>query len=350
MASLYYTDTFAKKKQEIIAIIFSDNHITRGSSSAICDIITYLQPKVMQLSQNNIVDLQGISTAVVNTPTVKGIEIAQNNLTSDVAYQISNMMKCLVELDISNNKLDEHAAVILSESLKETNTLVILNINNNEIKAAGATEFAGSLMCNTSLQVLRMNNNCIGQEGASAIAKVIARNQTLRALYLSDNKLGSVGAVALSEAIATTNTLELLDISGNDIKFIGVEAVSKAAAVNTSLKILHINYTAICHNGALSIAEAITKNKTLQALAMGGTNTMDEKSVITILESLCKNTSINWLGLLMPIPSHVRGSRMQTEYDRIEKKLDKIKTEINKIREICNKQMLTLNLMGTCTF
>ena len=78
-----------------------------------------------------------------------------------------------MELDISNNKLDEHAAVILSESLKETKTLVILNINSNEIKAAGATEFADSLMCNASLQVLRMNNNCIGQEGASEIAKAI---------------------------------------------------------------------------------------------------------------------------------------------------------------------------------
>ena len=79
---------------------------------------------------------------------------------------------------------------------------------------------------------------------------------------------------------------------------------------------------------------------------MGGTNTMDEKSVITILENLCKNTSINWLGLLMPIPLHIQGSHMHAEYDRIEKKLDKIKTEIAKIRETCNKKMLTLNLMG----
>ena len=387
-------------RQQILTIDFTSNDLTKASSCAICDIITHLQPHVVILRNNN-VDLRKISIAVVSTPAVKGISLESTNLTPVVASEISNLMRCLMVLDISDNKLDEHAAVILAKSLKETKTLEILKINNNEIKAAGATEFADSLMHNNSLKVLYISgndigpvgataiakaiitnqtlqnldlsnnkfgfdgavalseviattnalkeldirNNDIGQDGATVIAKAFVKNQTLQSLYIGYNKLGSEGTIALSEVIAKNDTLEVLDISGWDIKLTGVEAISKATAENTSLKALLMHDIPICQDGATAIAEAINKNKTLEILALVGYDDMNLQSVITILESLCNNTSINQLFLIIPIKSHFRACNFEAKNYIIEKIVEKIKTKIAQIREACNKEMVELEVI-----
>jgi len=337
-------------KQEIIRLDISKCGLSEASSSAIGDIIIQLEPRILKLNNNSIVRLWDISAAVVSSVAVKELAIAENNLTSEVANELSNMMYHLVKLDISSNKLDEHAAVVLSEAIKKTKTLIILNINNNKIKATGATVFADSLEYNTSLKVLYMNSNDIGQDGATGMAKAIAGNNTLQWLDISNNYVGCDGAVALSEAITASNSLEALDISDNGIKFKGIEAVAKSVTGNTSLKLLHINNTPICHDGAVAIAKAVTKNQTLQVLALGGNNTIDEESAITIAESLYNNTSITFLGLLMPFASTLRGSELQTEFDRIHNRIEKIKTNIAKIRNKYNEKSVEINLMGCRTF
>ena len=214
-------------KQEIRQLDLSQCGLSEASSSIIGDIIIQLEPCILKLNYNSIIKLWDISAAVVSSVAVKVLAIAENNLTSEVANELSNMMYHLEELDISGNKLDEHAAVVISEAIKKTKTLIILNINNNKIKAAGATVFADSLEYNASLKVLYMNSNDIGQDGATAMAKAIAGNKTLLQLYISSNYIGWDGAVALSEAIAASNSLEGLDISDNGIKFKGIEAVAK---------------------------------------------------------------------------------------------------------------------------
>ena len=70
------------------------------------------------------------------------------------------MMICLEELYISDNKLGDHGAELLSEGITNTKTLRVLDIiDYNHIKPSGTTAIANALTNNTSLEELDMSGN-----------------------------------------------------------------------------------------------------------------------------------------------------------------------------------------------
>ena len=72
------------------------------------------------LHDNNITNVRDISTAVVTTSTVKVLNMRSNDLTAQEAVAISDMMICLEKLYISDNKLGDHGAELLSERITNT--------------------------------------------------------------------------------------------------------------------------------------------------------------------------------------------------------------------------------------
>ena len=174
-------------KQEITKIYFRDNDLTGASSHLIADIISHLQPYTLLLQYNKITNVRDISTAVITTSTVKVLDMTSNDLTAQEAVAISDMMICLEALYISNNKLGDHGAELLSEGITNTKTLRVLEIIYNNIGPSGTTAIANALSNNTSLEELYMyDDNFIGQDAAKALGSAIINNKTLKILSLSD--------------------------------------------------------------------------------------------------------------------------------------------------------------------
>ena len=161
-------------KQEITEIDISSNDLTGATSHLIADIISHLQPHTLQLYGNNItnVSVRDISTAVINTSTVKVLDIGNNDLTAQEAVAISDMMICLEELGICRNKLGDHGAELLSEGIRDTKILRELWISDNNIGPLGTTAVANALTINTSLQELNISSNNIGPSGTTAISLI----------------------------------------------------------------------------------------------------------------------------------------------------------------------------------
>ena len=136
-------------KQEITKIYLNDNDLTGASSHLIADIISHLQPHTLELYNNNITNVRDISTAVITTSTVKVLDMWANGLTAQEAVAISDMMICLEELKISDNKLGDHGAELLSEGITNTKTLRVLCICDNNIGPSGTTSIANALSNNT---------------------------------------------------------------------------------------------------------------------------------------------------------------------------------------------------------
>ena len=199
-------------KQEITTIDLSDNDLTIASSPLIGDIITHLQPHTLKLGDNNITSVRDISTAVINTNTVKVLNMMSNDLTSQEASAISDMMTCLGELNISNNKLSNDGAVMLSEGITKTSTLRVLYISNNNITSTGSTAIANSLLHNTSLKELYMRENVIGQIGTTAIAQAITNNKTLKKLSLGndDDTIDEESAMIIMRSLYHNNSITKL--------------------------------------------------------------------------------------------------------------------------------------------
>ena len=252
-------------KQEITTIDLSRNGLTIASSPLIGDIITHFQPHILMLGDNNISSVRDISTAVINTNTVKVLHMWGNGLRTEEASAISDMMTCLEELYIRDNKLGDDGAVTISEGITKTNTLRVLDIIDNNITSTGATAI-NSLLHNTSLEVLHMGYNAIGQDGATGIAQVITNNKTLKELNICKCEITSTEAIAIANGLLHNTSLEVLDMSNN----------------------------AIGQDGATAIAQAITNNKTLKKLSLWG-DTIDDESAMIIMRSLNHNNSITEL-------------------------------------------------------
>ena len=288
-------------KQEITTVDLSENDLTGASSPLIGDIITYLKPHTLLLGDNNITNVRDISTAVINTNTVKVLHMRDNDLTSQEASAISDMMTCLEVLDISSDQLGDDGAVIISKGITKTNTLRVLDISNNNITSTGSTAIANSLLHNTSLEELDMNCNAIGEDGATAIAQAITNNKTLKKLNFDNGEITSTGTTAIANSLLHNTSLEVLDMSDN----------------------------AIDKDGATAIAQAITNNKTLKQLLLHDDyDTIDEQSAMIIMRSLHHNNSITQLNL----------SKTLKDKDKVKREVE----HINSTRRKCNIQTLVV--------
>ena len=219
-------------KQKIAEINLDENHLTGASSHLIADIISHLQPHTLKLRDNNITNVRDISTAVINTSTVKVLYMYNNDLTAQEAVAISDMMICLEELDIRDNNLGDLGAELLSEGITNTITLRVLNISSNNIGPSGTTAIANALTNNTSLEELSMDGIFIGQDGAIALGNAITNNKMIKKLLLSeeyyDNTVDKESAMIIIKSLYNNNTItELsLDITlcKNDANLVTEEA------------------------------------------------------------------------------------------------------------------------------
>ena len=250
------------KKQKVTNINLGNNDLTGASSHLIADIISHLQPHTLMLSANNITNVRDISTAVITTSTVKVLGMRSNGLTAQEAVAISDMMICLEELYIRNNKLGDHGAELLSEGITNTKTLRVLNIRCNNIGPSGTTTIANALTNNTLLKKLNISGNKLGDHGAELLLEGITNTKTLRVLYITNNNIGPSGTTAIANALTNNTSLEELDMANSNIE----------------------------QDGAIAIAKAITNNKTLKILSLYD-DTMDKESAMIIIRSLhCNNT------------------------------------------------------------
>ena len=174
-------------KQEITEINLINNYLTGASSHLIADIISHLQVHTLVLDDNNITNIRDISTAIITTSTVKVLHMSDNTLLAQEVAAIHDMMICLEELYISDNKLGNHGAELLSEGITNTKTLRVLDINYNNIGPSGTEAIGNSLSNNISLEKLYISDyDFIGQHAAKALGSAIINNKKLKLLSLCD--------------------------------------------------------------------------------------------------------------------------------------------------------------------
>ena len=207
-------------KQKTAKINLGYNDLTGASSHLIADIISHLQPHTLELDHNNITNVRDISTAVINTSTVKVLDMMNNGLTAQEAVAMSDMMICLEELDIRDNKLGDHGAELLSEGIANTKTLKVLDISGNNIGPSGTAAIANALTNNTSSSVeelyMHMGGNAFGQDGAIALSNAITNNKIkkllLAGIYNHDDAIDRESAMIIIKSLYNNNTITKLSL------------------------------------------------------------------------------------------------------------------------------------------
>ena len=236
--------------QKITENNLSNNGLTGASSHLIADIISHLQPHTLWLEHNNIANVRDISTAVINTSTVKVLHMMDNGLTAQEVVAISDMMICLEEFYISKSNLGDHGAELLSEGIRHTKTLKVLNINDNNIGPSGTIAIANALTGNASLEKLHMAGISIGQYEAIALGNAIANNKMIETLKLGyddddddDDNLGDEttdkeSAMIIINSLYYNNTVTKLILPTIKLRKIDEHVITKETEIVNSRRTL----------------------------------------------------------------------------------------------------------------
>lgn len=190
------------------------NNLTAASSSLITNLINRLSPRSLVLGFNDISDtgIKDISATIIRNKYTKVLDISGNGITIEGTQAISEMIRSLEVLDISNNDIGDGGASVLSKALSCTNTLKSLAIKQCNIGEAGTTAIANALTCNSSLTVILMNGNAIGSVGVSELSFALCNNSTLKELSLTgDPTIDYAAASELLLAVLYENN-SLLDL------------------------------------------------------------------------------------------------------------------------------------------
>ena len=141
------------------------------------------------------------------------------------------------------------------------------------------------------IEHLYLTDNRIGDTGASLISEAVRETATLKTLILNNCGITSRGAEDLSRSLAQNNSLEKLDISWNNIGDVGIKHVAEALKQNKQLKELWIGGCGITDEGAASLASALTVNNSLKMLHIGGfKGALTNGGLSTIAHSLASNS------------------------------------------------------------
>ena len=194
-------------KKEIEILDLSGNYLTAISSPFIADLIAYLQPHTLILSDNKLSYLGDVSAAINNTPRIKNVSIQGNYLKAEEATGLSSMIGSLEELYIDCNKLHDDGMEKLSDSIAMTTTLKVFSISNNKLELPGNTALSYALMKNTSLQTLTMT---VCQGISAPVSSVITTNNQLEELTLENDdshRMDETSALAILKSLYNNSTI-----------------------------------------------------------------------------------------------------------------------------------------------
>ena len=263
-----------------------------------------------------------LSDCLKEDDTLLNLEIMGKRITNVGAKKIGKAIQVnttLQKLDIEGNTLSDDGAAAISDGLKCNNSLQKLDLTKNKITRDGANKVGEAIKVNATLQELYINNNIISDDGAVAISDGLKSNNSLQVLNISSNVITSEGAKKVGEAIKTNATLQELYINNNTISDDGAAAISDGLKSNNSLQVIYMDNNMITSEGAKQIAEAIKVNTTLHTLHIRQLNINDALSFnMTVLTAVYHNNTLMTLSL-PPVYDDDNRRLVSSEVEKINK-------------------------------
>jgi hypothetical protein len=144
-----------------------------------------------------------------------------------------------------------------------------LRLGYNAITPAGASILSEALRNNNTLEELELHYNSLSDQGVLSLANILSiNNNKLKKLVLGHNKIGDKGAKSLAQMLQSNSTLNFLSLMGNQIK----------------------------HEGLQSLVDAIVNyNKTLQRLILSRNESINDASGSSLLQLIKKSQSLIYL-------------------------------------------------------
>ena len=150
------------------------------------------------------------------------IRIEVNSISARSLAKVMWVNTCVTCLDLSSNKLDDHAGAYVARILTRNKTLKKMELDNNEFSHKTLAAFGESLRVNNSLVYLSVDSNPLftndDTKGSRSFAEALRLNTTLTSLNLWRTGMKPADGELLASALDHNSVLLFVDISHNGVK------------------------------------------------------------------------------------------------------------------------------------
>jgi Ran GTPase-activating protein (RanGAP) involved in mRNA processing and transport len=172
---------------------------TKVTNQGIQELAIDLQPKTnllrLYLNENNLGDegMIAISHFLVENKQLNSLHLAMNNITFVGAEKIAMILQqstnSLLELNLSENPLQDAGVIFIAQALIENTILIELHLDSVEMTIYGLEEITNMICINQTLKYLSLKKNEINDDGMVLLLNGLKYNRVLTHLHLNDNKL-----------------------------------------------------------------------------------------------------------------------------------------------------------------
>ena len=220
---------------------------------------TQLKPTLY--GNNRIVNINILSGDIPECLS-KTINLFKKSINDDMLYTIAFSFYTVLKLDLSHNNITDAGALVISDSLRQNNTLKELNLSHNQIGIVGMNKLSESVhsmpleyadlsgnesspwgMYCAIIRYCSVNNlTLFGDEDMKEYIKGIIdsllTNNTLQSLSLC--KIGKIGMLSIESILVTNTTLSELNLSwGSDAN--GTKMLTKSTSFSNNRVVLNVN-------------------------------------------------------------------------------------------------------------
>lgn len=147
--------------------------------------------------------------------------------------------------------------------------LVCLWLENNHLYPNSAENLAQLIAVSPSLRHLHLGHNALGNEGVHITSQACLSQ--VQVCDLTDNQIGPTGASSLAKALKDRScAVQTLILDSNSLRDEGVMTIVDALKYNTSLNTLDLRYNYIARRGLLALRHVLNsrENMTLTTLEL----------------------------------------------------------------------------------
>ena len=264
---------------------FSYVGITDESAESLASVLFQnikLESLILHCSNMQAKDAVKVFKAMKFTSTLRKLNIAQNMVTDQAAYDLATVLSHnvqLEELNLSSNNLQANGAIKIFKSLKKSSNLLTFNISNNSIGDLAAEDLAKVLIQSTSLTKLDLSYNDLQITGIKLVLQAMKCSITrLKTINLANNYITDEAANDIKNVLSCNTMLRRFDISYNCLESEGVTNIFQGIK-NMKLKKLNISYTEISEKAAYYIATALCHNTRLKELHTRESNLQADSTI-----------------------------------------------------------------------
>lgn len=189
--------------------------------------------------------------------TEEHIEILMHSLKSNQLDDSSSSSK---NLDLIDNQISKIGAVKIALLLQQPSSLLIeLNISENLLEDAGVISIAQALIKNTTLIKLHLDSVKMTNDSLQDLVKMIRTNNTLKYLSLKKNEINDDGMIVLLDGLQVNNALTYVDVNHNKLTDRYISSITTVLNNNPNFKCLHLS-----DNSKTEQKESPTGNETMK--------------------------------------------------------------------------------------